>query len=105
MEKVVRVTLKDESKTSSVGSGGSRGLPALTEERGVGDCPKRADGLGHVWASRHVDELRHCKFCKMPGRSNKLLGTPKGYLDEQCEARSELFAGLRCPDSIRGFKK
>ena len=64
-------------------------------EQGVGDCPRREGGLGHVW-SRSDLERRPCVFCGVPGRG------PGGFLDRATADRAELFARLRAPQSVKG---
>lgn len=64
---------------------------------GVGDCPDRADGLGHVFKSWRVDPRRSCEFCGRPGRDNFYLGESGGYFAEATGARTGVFSGLRAP--------
>ena len=62
-------------------------------ERGVGRCPEREEGMGHVWESHKVHPQRPCKFCGYEGRK---------YFDMATRARAELFQHLRQPQSVRG---
>jgi hypothetical protein len=62
----------------------------VSEEVGVGDCPKRADGLGHVWASWKVDPRKSCVHCGRPGRDNLRNGESGGYFAAATAQRREL---------------
>jgi hypothetical protein len=79
-------------------------------EQGVGVCPKRAPGLGHVWAGVKAsgDGTNPCKFCGMPGRqardANGQPVGPEGYFERATRERVELFSRLRAPDSVKGVK-
>lgn len=67
----------------------------MTELVGVGDCPERGEGLGHVWKSWMVDPRRSCQFCGRPGRDNVLKGESGGYFAEATEAHAAQFDGLK----------
>jgi Arc/MetJ-type ribon-helix-helix transcriptional regulator len=81
------------------------------DDRGVGDCPKRAEGLGHVWAGVKAsgDSRNPCRFCGTPGRQardaqGRPVGEP-GFFERATRERMEVLGGLRTPDSISGRKK
>lgn len=68
--------------------------------QGVGVCPKRAPGLGHVWKSHRVDPYRSCEFCGMHGREPATgmgKGGPEGggYFAEATAERAEVFSRLK----------
>lgn len=79
-----------------------RGVPQLREmarrqtsvpagqERGVGQCPRRDAGLGHVWRSPQEDPDRPCRFCGLAGRV---------HLGESSRERALLFRQLKPPAS------
>jgi hypothetical protein len=69
----------------------------VSEPLGVGDCPKRPEGFGHIWKSWKVDPRKSCEFCGRPGRDNLLLGESGGFFAEATDARYEVFAGLAAP--------
>jgi hypothetical protein len=69
----------------------------MTEDRGVGQCPDRAEGFGHIWKSWKIDPRRSCEFCGHPGRDNIDLGETGGYFAKATAARHEIFAGLKAP--------
>lgn len=78
-------------------------------EVGVGDCPQRARGLGHVWTSWRVDEQRPCRFCGTPGRatrdaSGRQVGED-GHFEASTKKRAETFAQLTAPASVRAWGK
>lgn len=74
-------------------------------EQGVGDCPKRPDGLGHMWASWRVDPFRSCEFCGTHGREPALNFDGQGmkpnqgggYFARVTAMRSDFFSGLKAP--------
>jgi hypothetical protein len=70
-----------------------------TPERGVGDCPERGDGLGHVWAGVKPENgggpENPCRFCGTSGRA---------FFRAATQDRVELFSHLRAPASVRGGK-
>lgn len=65
---------------------------------GVGQCPERAEGLGHVWAGANAsgDAANPCVFCKTSGRK---------FFAEATKARAKLFAGIRAPASVKKWGK
>lgn len=67
----------------------------MLEDVGVGDCPGRGEGLGHVWSSSKVDSRKPCSFCGRPGRDGK--DEKGGFLAEATSGRAEFFSGLRVP--------
>lgn len=69
----------------------------MIEDRGVGNCPKRPEGFGHVWKSWRVDPRKSCEFCGRPGRDNLKLGESGGFFAEATDARYEVFASLAAP--------
>jgi hypothetical protein len=74
-------------------------------DRGVGDCPKRGEGLGHVWGG---GDTRPCRFCRTPGRSERIEGMAvgeAGFFEASTASRAELFARLRTPNSVKGIAK
>lgn len=73
--------------------------------RGVGDCPKRDDGLGHVWSKWFDDPRKSCTFCGRPGRDNVTLGETGGFFAEATHARMEVFDRLVAPASSHGKAK
>jgi hypothetical protein len=77
----------------------------MTVDVGVGDCPKREDGLGHVWESWMVDPRKSCVHCGRPGRDNEKLGESGGYFAEATLARTELFDRVASPLSSHGKAK
>jgi len=62
---------------------------------GVGKCPKRIEGLGHVWKSPHVDSRRSCEFCGRPGRDG--VNETGGYFAKATMGRHDVFANLKAP--------
>jgi predicted transcriptional regulator len=74
-----------------------------TAEQGVGDCPGRGEGLGHVW--QRGERGTACRFCRTPGRSERIngeaVGEP-GFFERATAERVALFATLRQPQSVRG---
>jgi hypothetical protein len=79
-------------------------------EQGVGVCPERAPGLGHVWAGVHAsgDDRNPCRFCGTPGRQardaqGRPVGEP-GFFERATQGRVDVIGGLRTPDSIAGRK-
>lgn len=77
----------------------------MSEPIGIGQCPKRVDGFGHVWQSWRVDARRSCEFCGRPGRDNLRLGESGGFFGEATAARAEVFSGLRQPASVKKWGK
>lgn len=81
-------------------------------EQGVGACPKRLPGLGHVWAGPKAsgDERNPCVFgCGTFGRQardkdGKPTG-PEGYFERVTRERGEVFAGLAQPKSVKVWGK
>jgi predicted transcriptional regulator len=76
-------------------------------EQGVGVCPKRAPGLGHVWAGVHAsgDSRNPCRFCGTPGRQardaqGRPVGEP-GFFEKATDGRSDVFRQLRAPASVK----
>jgi hypothetical protein len=76
-------------------------------EQGVGVCPKRAPGLGHVWAGVHAsgDSRNPCRFCGTPGRQardaqGRPVGEP-GFFEKATDGRSDVFNELRAPASVK----
>lgn len=45
-------------------------MSAPEQDRGVGDCPERPEGFGHLWAGPQAsgDSRNPCRFCGMSGR-------------------------------------
>lgn len=72
--------------------------PPPTASRGVGICPNTVNGE-HLWANASEDALRRCIHCQAPGRG------PGGHLEAATMARTDLFNGLRAPDSSNGKPK
>jgi hypothetical protein len=68
-----------------------RQLYARGEELGVGDCPRRGEGLGHVWRSPREDPVRPCRFCGLAGRG------PGGHFEQVVAERSDVFSRLVVP--------
>lgn len=81
----------------------------MSAEIGVGQCPKRGEGLGHVWAGTNPANgggpRNPCRFCGRPGRDNVFAGESGGFFAEATAARSELFSGLRSPASVKKWGK
>lgn len=67
----------------------------MTEIVGVGECPKRAEGLGHVWVSWRADPRRSCEFCGRPGRDGK--DETGGYFGQVTGGRVDFFSGMKAP--------
>lgn len=66
-------------------------------EVGVGDCPERGEGLGHVWSSSREDSTRPCRFCGTLGRGRRNASgeiVEPGYFDLATQARSDLYGEL-----------
>lgn len=74
---------------------------SFTEHVGVGDCPERPEGLGHVFKEPSEDSLRRCRHCDLQGRGGR---DDVSYLTMATAERAELFSRLRCPDSVKGGK-
>jgi hypothetical protein len=66
---------------------------------GVGVCPAREDGLGHVWRSPREDVMRPCVFgCGVNGREPEVQGRDsQGHLAEAGASRAEAFGAMRVP--------
>jgi hypothetical protein len=64
---------------------------------GVGDCPKRPEGLGHVWAGAMAtgDRENPCHYCGASGRD---------YFAQATGERAKLFRHLTQPDSVKAWK-
>lgn len=69
----------------------------MSDEQGVGRCPKRAEGFGHVWVSWRVDPRRSCEFCGAPGRDNRTLGETGGFFGRATMARYDMSGPLAAP--------
>lgn len=67
---------------------------AHSEPTGVGQCPDRPEGLGHVWKMGE-DRVNRCSYCGHLGRE---------FLERATKDRTELFSRLRTPDSAKGVK-
>lgn len=61
--------------------------------RGVGVCPSREGGLGHVWSMDSKSLGKVCEFCGLAGRE---------FLAAATADRAALFARLRAPLSAHG---
>jgi predicted transcriptional regulator len=77
-----------------------------SDDRGVGDCPERGEGLGHVWAGVKAsgDSRNPCRFCGTPGRQardaqGRPVGEP-GFFEKATQGRVDVLGDLRTPDSI-----
>lgn len=67
---------------------------------GVGNCPERPEGFGHVWASWRVNSRKSCVHCGRPGRDNSPIGGPAdtgGFFAEATAARYGVVAPLHGP--------
>jgi predicted transcriptional regulator len=76
------------------------------KDRGVGDCPERGVGLGHVWMGVKAsgDSRNPCRFCGTPGRQDRdaqgrPVGEP-GFFERAAQGRVDVLGDLRTPDSI-----
>jgi hypothetical protein len=71
-------------------------MSAIESQRGVGQCPERPRGLGHVWAGTKAenggDESNPCRFCRYSGRR---------FFREATLDRYELHARLLHPSAER----
>ena len=65
-------------------------------EEGVGVCPKRADGLGHVWSPVRTNPLRPCVHCGLPGRGDDQK-SEHGYIASAGSERAEMFQEMAIP--------
>jgi hypothetical protein len=75
----------------------------LNAEIGIGTCPERPEGFGHVWKSWMEDSRKSCRFCGRPGRDNTPLGGPHdtgGFFAEATMARREVVGGLVTPMTL-----
>jgi hypothetical protein len=74
-------------------------MSAIENDRGVGQCPERPEGFGHLWAGvlASGDARNPCRFCGRPGRDNVLEGESGGYFGEATAARSAMLVGVRLP--------
>lgn len=73
-------------------------------ERGVGECSKREDGGGHVWAHPRFDALRSCIYCGLHGREPAAKDSAEpgkdeggGHFARSGASRTELFSRLPAP--------
>jgi predicted transcriptional regulator len=80
-------------------------------EQGVGVCPKRLPGLGHVWSGVKAsgDGTNPCLFCGAPGRQardkeGRPVG-PEGSFERATRERGEMFAMLAQPKSVKAWGK
>jgi hypothetical protein len=64
------------------------------EVRGVGVCPGRPDGFGHMWKSWREDPRKSCEFCGRPGRDNQFAGESGGFFAEATKGRTETMGSL-----------
>jgi hypothetical protein len=73
-------------------------MSAIEREVGVGQCPDRPQGLGHVWAGAVAsgNARNPCRFCGYPGRGDARKGE-HGFFQEATSARLGAFAGLKAP--------
>jgi hypothetical protein len=64
-------------------------VSAIEADRGVGVCPDRPEGFGHVWAGVKAsgDGRNPCRFCGYPGRGSALKGE-SGFFQEATAART-----------------
>lgn len=69
----------------------------MSVDRGVGECPKRDVGMGHVWKSWQVDPRRSCEFCGRPGRDNRDKNESGGFFAEATGARTAARALMQAP--------
>lgn len=65
-------------------------MSAIETEVGVGQCPERPEGFGHVWAGALAsgDESNPCRFCGTSGRA---------FFKAWCAGRMAGFEGVRLP--------
>jgi hypothetical protein len=65
-------------------------MSAIEVERGVGQCPERPRGLGHVWAGALAsgDRNNPCRFCGYAGRQ---------FFAEATGARLAAFSAIKMP--------
>jgi hypothetical protein len=65
-------------------------MSAVEQEVGVGQCPERPKGLGHVWAGANAsgDASNPCRFCGTSGRE---------FFQRACAARMNGFVGVVLP--------
>lgn len=67
-------------------------MSAIETEVGVGQCPDRPAGMGHVWAGTKPenggDGTNPCVFCGTSGRV---------FFKKWCRARAASFDGVRVP--------
>jgi hypothetical protein len=73
-------------------------MSAIEREVGVGQCPDRPQGLGHVWAGAVAsgNARNPCRFCGYPGRGDARKGE-HGFFQEATSGRLARFAGLKAP--------
>lgn len=64
-------------------------MSAIETQIGVGDCPERPEGFGHVWAGAIAsgDARNPCRFCGYPGRGDTRKGE-SGFFQEATSART-----------------
>lgn len=67
-------------------------MSAIETEVGVGQCPDRPSGFGHVWAGTDAakggGESNPCRFCGTSGRA---------FFAEWCHSHGNLFVGVHLP--------
>jgi predicted transcriptional regulator len=86
----------------------ARRQSSVEDDRGVGDCPERPDGFGHVWSSAKVDSSRPCRFCGALGRGRRNERgevVEPGFFEGATSERALLYARLRAPESAHGRAK
>jgi hypothetical protein len=86
----------------------ARRQSSVADDRGVGDCPERPDGFGHVWSSAKVDSTRPCRFCGALGRGRRNERgevVEPGFFEGATSERALLYARLRAPESAHGRAK
>jgi hypothetical protein len=94
IQKTVRAGARVARASPQVGS--RDGVVGVSADIGVGDCPNRPDGFGHVWRSARDDSRRSCKFCGRPGRDNTPIGgvhDTGGFFAEATASRSATVGG------------
>jgi hypothetical protein len=113
-----------ETAISNLADDAERGVPEIRRrikeqaanetadaEQGVGACPSRLPGLGHIWAGPKAsgDQRNPCKFCGAPGRQKRdAAGKPmgeEGYFERATRERVELFSTLMQPKSVKAWGK
>jgi hypothetical protein len=73
-------------------------VSAIEVERGVGQCPDRPTGFGHIWAGviASGDDRNPCRFCGYPGRGDVRKGE-SGFFHEWGAARCDSLVGVHLP--------